>query len=85
NAVEEAQANAIRQVGARTFYNRGGVWVDSTAKLDAKPVVVKEFSKEYYELLKSDPTIGPVLALGGSILVVVKDTLYQIEEEPAAK
>ena len=84
-AVGEAQAQAIKQVGARTFYNRGGVWVDSSAKPDAKPVVVKTFSKEYYDLLKSDMTLGPVMALGGSILVVVKETLYQIEEEPAVK
>ena len=49
-------------------------------KPDAKPVVVKAFSKEYFELLKSDKTLGPVLALGGKILVAVKDTVYQIEE-----
>jgi len=79
-AVEQAQAEAIKQVGARTFYNRGGVWVDSTAKTDAKPTVVKTFSKEYFDLLKTDPTLGAVLALGGNILVMVKETLYQIEE-----
>jgi Ca-activated chloride channel family protein len=79
-AVEEAQAEAIKQVGARTFYNRRGVWVDSTAKPDGKPVEVKAFSKEYFELLKSDPTLGPVFAIGGKILVVIKDTLYQIAE-----
>jgi len=79
-AVEQAQSEAIKQVGARTFYNRGGVWVDSTAKTDAKPTVVKTFSQEYFDLLKTDPTLGAVLALGGNILVMVKDTLYQIEE-----
>jgi hypothetical protein len=79
-AVEQAQAEAIKQVGARTFYNRGGVWVDSTAKVDAKPTVVKTFSQEYFDLLKTDATLGAVLALGGNILVMVKETLYQIEE-----
>ena len=79
-AVEQAQSEAIKQVGARTFYNRGGVWVDSTAKTDAKPTVVKTFSQEYFDLLKADSTLGAVLALGGNILVMVKDTLYQIEE-----
>ncbi|MGD0093369.1 MAG: hypothetical protein ABSE73_25935 [Planctomycetota bacterium] len=81
-AVEQAKAQAIKQVGTRTFYNRGGVWVDSTAKPNAKPTVVKTFSKEYFELLKGDPSLGAVLALGGNILVMVKETLYQIEEQP---
>ncbi|MCY3022709.1 MAG: VWA domain-containing protein [Planctomycetota bacterium] len=80
-AVQEAQAQTIKQVGDRTFYNRGGVWVDSTAKPDAKPVEVKTFSKEYFELLKTDPTLNQVFALGGSILVMVKDALYQINQE----
>jgi hypothetical protein len=78
--MEEAQAEVMKQVGARTFYNRGGVWIDSTVKSDAKPTVVKTFSKEYFELMKQDETLGPVLALGGKILVVVKDVAYQIED-----
>jgi len=80
DAIELAQAESVKQVGARTFYNRGGVWVDSMIKPDAKPTAIKAFSKEYFELLKSDADLGPVLALGGKILVAVKDTVYQIEE-----
>jgi len=78
--VAQAEAAVIKQVGARTFYNRGGVWVDSTAKPDAKPTVIKTLSKEYFDLLKSDPTLNQVFALGGNILVVVKEALYQIEQ-----
>lgn len=78
--LERAEAATLKQVGARTFYNRGGVWVDSTAKSDVKPTIVKLFSKEYFDLLKSDTTLGPVLAMSGKILVVVDTKLYQIEE-----
>jgi len=78
--MERVQAQTLKQVGARTFYNRGGVWVDSTAKSDVKPTIVKLFSKEYFDLLKSDNTLGPVLAMSGKILVVVGEKLYQIEE-----
>ena len=78
--LEAAQAASVRQVGARTFYNHGGIWVDSTAKSDATPTVVKLFSKEYFELLKSDATLGPVLALGGKIIVVSQDKTVQVEE-----
>jgi hypothetical protein len=79
-AIDRAAQETIRQAGARTFYNRGGVWIDSEVKDDAKPTTVKAFSKEYFELLKADATLGSALALGGKILVVVKGTLYQIDE-----
>lgn len=70
----------VRQIGARTFYNRAGVWIDSQVKDEAKPIVVKTFSPEYFELMKNDTTLGAVLALGGKIVVMVKDKQYQIEE-----
>lgn len=79
-ALERAETELVKHIGARTFYQRGGIWVDSTAAPDAKPTVIKTFSKEYFELLKNEPELGPVLALGGKILVTVKETLYQIEE-----
>ncbi|HEY3323653.1 MAG TPA: VIT domain-containing protein [Planctomycetota bacterium] len=79
-ALERAQTEGMKQIGSRTFYNRGGVWVDSLAKKDAKPVTVKAFTPEYFELIKADETLGPVLALGGKILVVVGEKLYQVEE-----
>jgi Ca-activated chloride channel family protein len=77
---DRAQTAIIKQVGDRTFYNRGGVWVDSSAKADAKPTIVKLFSAEYFELVKNDSTLGPVLALGSKIIVVSMDKTYQIEE-----
>jgi Ca-activated chloride channel family protein len=79
-AIEQAEAQLIKNVGARTFYLRGGIWVDATAKANAKLTNLKLFSKEYFEMLKTDSTLGPVLALGNRIIVVVKDTTYQIEE-----
>jgi Ca-activated chloride channel family protein len=78
--VESAQDLLVKHVGERTFYNRGGVWIDSAAKSDAKPVSVKAFSKEYFDLLKADSTLGAVLALGGKIVVISHDKMYQIEE-----
>ena len=79
-AIQRAQTEAVKHIGARTFYHRDGIWIDSMAKSEAKPVVIKTFSKEYFELLKNEPALGPVLALGGRILVAVKDVVYQIEE-----
>lgn len=78
--LEEAQDAMIKNIGTRTFYNRGGVWVDSQVKADAKPTVIKQFSPEYFDLLKKDAQLGEVLALGGKILVLSGTTVYQIED-----
>ena len=77
--LDQLQQNAIRSVGVRTFYNRGGVWVDAQAAKQ-KQVVVKQYTPEYFALLKTDKEMGQVLALGNSILVCQNGTLYQIEE-----
>ncbi|MEI6232670.1 MAG: VIT domain-containing protein [Planctomycetota bacterium] len=78
--VEQAQASLIKNIGSRTFYNRGGVWIDSQAKDGQKPQVVKLFSQEYFDLLKKDTDMGSVLALGGKIIVASGNDLYQVEE-----
>ncbi len=78
--IEQAQTQLIKNVGARTFYNRGGVWIDSQAKPDAKPKIVKQFSPDYFELTKKENDLGAVLALGGKILVVSGGETYQIED-----
>ncbi|HLX63079.1 MAG TPA: VIT domain-containing protein [Planctomycetota bacterium] len=78
--VEEAQEALIKHVGERTFYNRGGVWIDSQVKADAKPTIIKQFSPEYFDLLKKEANLGEVLALGGKIMVQSGTTVYQIED-----
>ena len=78
--IEQAQQQLIRNIGSRTFYSRGGVWVDSQAKADAKPKVIKQFSPEYFDLLKKDAELGAVLALGGNIVLANGGETIQIEE-----
>ena len=48
------QASPVR-VAVRTrdgVWHVGGVWVDSQAKADQKPKVIKQFSADYFDLLK---------------------------------
>ena len=77
--LKAAEAQTIKQIGTRTFYLRGGAWIDSTLAEGAKPTIVKTFSKEYFELLKKHPDLGAVLSLDGRILVVVDGQAYQVE------
>jgi Ca-activated chloride channel family protein len=74
-----AQELSVKQIGTRTFYLRAGAWTDSQLKAEHKPTQLKAFSKEYFELLKKHSDLGPVMALGGRILVVVDGQAYQIE------
>jgi Ca-activated chloride channel family protein len=80
-ALKTAEAQTIRQIGTRTFYLRGGAWVDSTLVENAKPTIVKAFGKEYFELLKKNPDLGSVFALDGRILVMVGGQAFQVEVE----
>ena len=50
----QAQQN-VRQIGSRAFYRRANnQWVDSTLakEQEAKPIRVKQFSREYFELAR---------------------------------
>ncbi|MCW8131298.1 MAG: VWA domain-containing protein [Planctomycetota bacterium] len=81
--IQQAAAQDMKRVGDRTFYHRGGTWVDAGFKSEeAKPTVIKAFSPEYFALLKKHAHLGAVLALGGRILVMVDGQPVQIE--PAA-
>lgn len=80
-ALRAAEAQTIKQIGTRTFYLRGGAWVDSTLTENAKPTIMKAFSKEYFDLLKKNPDLGAVFSLDGRILVMVGGQAYQVEAE----
>lgn len=85
DALAVAQELTIKHAAGHTFYLRHGVWIDSTFKHDekAEPKKIETFSKEYFQLLTKNPKLGAVMALGGTILVVVDGQAYQIE--PAKK
>jgi Ca-activated chloride channel family protein len=80
-ALRSAEAQTIKQIGTRTFYLRGGAWVDSTLAEKAQPTIMKAFSKEYFDLLKKHPDLGAVFSLDGRILVMVDGQAYQVEGE----
>jgi Ca-activated chloride channel homolog len=71
--------DVIRYAGDKTFLLRDGVWVDTAfdaAKL--KPEQIKFGSDRYFELLRQHPEIGPYLALGDKVTVVLQGKAYAI-------
>ncbi|MGC1273606.1 MAG: VIT and VWA domain-containing protein [Planctomycetaceae bacterium] len=63
---------AVRYIGSRTFYNRGGQWQESTFKpADNKPQrQIAVGSKEYVELLDRDAKLAKYFALGNVVVNV---------------
>ncbi|MFQ5734952.1 MAG: hypothetical protein ACE5KM_23710, partial [Planctomycetaceae bacterium] len=77
---------ALRYIGAKTFYHYAGVWYesayDAAGHKDVK--TVKVGSTEYFALLKKHSRIAKYLALG-DVVVRVGKTWYRIDASKTAK
>ncbi|MFN2136858.1 MAG: VIT domain-containing protein, partial [Candidatus Promineifilaceae bacterium] len=70
---------AVRYAGSKTFFQRGGVWVDSLYDPAlGEPVVVPFASQPYFDLLAEWPEAGAYLALGEEVQVVLGDQAYLV-------
>jgi Ca-activated chloride channel family protein len=77
SAAEVAQA--LQQVGDRTFLFSNGAWVDTTfdsTKTAAESVAFG--SKRYFALLAAHPEIGRYLALGDRVTVMLDGKAYAV-------
>jgi Ca-activated chloride channel homolog len=86
-AMPEDSAQKVRVVGARTFVNQDGVWMDTVYDPDKmKPVKVEFLSPDYFKLAQSSPEIGAALAVGERVIFVVGSTAYEVVSQgtPAA-
>jgi Ca-activated chloride channel family protein len=69
----------VRQVGDKAFVQRGAIWVDTSYDPAAMKTEAIEFgSDRYFELLAQHPDIGPYLAQGENIILVVEGRAYAI-------
>ncbi len=79
NAEKAEAVRNLRQVGSKSFYLEGDVWVDSMASDDQvdKPMAVERFSKQYFDLAANfGKELGPVLQLKGKLLVILDGKAY---------
>ncbi|MDO4557928.1 MAG: VIT and VWA domain-containing protein [Planctomycetia bacterium] len=75
-------ATTMRRIGDRTFYLRDGVWIDGTlsvAQQKSEPVVLKQFTPEMFEFLRTHGEMTPYVASDEPILLNVSDQVYRIE------
>jgi hypothetical protein len=72
--------NDIKSMDDKTFYLRGGYWVDGAYDSSKSPKA-KEItfgSKEYFELLKNNPGISKYLSVGRQVILMYKGQSYKI-------
>lgn len=75
----EVEVKTVQSVGAKTFYLRGGRWVDSTLTDEQEKAVrkVERFSDEYFELVKRHgKDVAKYLAIEGDVTIVLDGQAY---------
>ncbi len=74
----------VRAIGGRTFFLRGGVWVDSAYDGTAATEPLPFASDAYFDLLTARPELGEALALGEEIILVIDGAAYRVTAEGSA-
>lgn len=71
-----------RTIGGKTFYDRGGTWVDADAETpeasSARVIEVRARGAAYFELLSKDPGLARFFALGSDVTVMHRGILYKV-------
>ncbi|MDD5304944.1 MAG: VIT domain-containing protein [Elusimicrobia bacterium] len=71
-----------RTIGGKTFYDRGGTWVDADAEApeasSLRTVPVAARSAAYFELLSKDPGLARYFALGSEVTVLHRGIVYKV-------
>ena len=75
----EIPIQTVQQVGSKTFFLRGGRWVDSALSAEQERQVrrIERYSNEYFELVNRHGTeVAKYLAIEGDVMVVLDGQAY---------
>ncbi len=71
-----------RTIGGKTFYDRGGRWVDADAEApeasSLRTVKVEARSAAYFDLLSKDPGLARYFALSSEVTVLHRGLIYKV-------
>ena len=86
DAYQDAEGNEhkitkVVQAGARTFYDKDGLWVDSEFEGRIETFKVKRFSEAYFELVTRAPEVGKYCAVGDAVIFVMRGRAVEISDE----
>ncbi len=77
----EHKLTKVAQGGAKTFYHKEGLWVDSGFEGKGETLKVKRFSAAYFDLLNRVPEVGMYYAMGDSVIFIIGGTAVEISDE----
>jgi hypothetical protein len=77
-------AETTRRVDARTFMLRDGVWTDARFRTGMEAIIIKPYSKAYFDLLALLPELRSTFALGDRVTVVGKSVAITLDEAKGA-
>jgi len=81
----EKKISEIAQLGNKTFFKKGNLWVDSQFDEKLKTIKIQRFSPAYFELAKRFPEFEKYLSLGDKVIFVFMDKMIEIAEEGEEK
>ena len=83
----ERAVRSVRQVGSKTFYWKNRRWVDSavTPELDARALVVAQFSDAFFALARTqDSERNQYLSFDEPVTVLLEGKVYRIDPAPTS-
>jgi Ca-activated chloride channel family protein len=77
------KADNVRQVGNTAYFRHDGRWVEASAPepsadAPAAPRVVKQFSDEYFQLIRSNRKFAEAQSLGGLMTINIGDEVVEV-------
>ena len=78
------EGSAVQQVGAKTFVNRSGVWMDTLYDSTRMKLEVVPFGSDRYFELASDPEVAEYLSLGSEVIYVHEGEAIQVTSKTDA-
>ncbi|MCE9557289.1 MAG: VWA domain-containing protein [Planctomycetes bacterium] len=76
----KVEVNSVMNVGARSFYRRGGKWIDArvTDKMRTKVTSIKRYSDEYFALIdKHGKDVARYLAIDEPVVLELDGKAYE--------
>jgi len=78
-------AATTRRIDARTFELRDGVWTDARFRAGMETIIIKPYSKAYFDLLNQLPELRATFALGNRVIVVGKSLAISLDDAKGAE
>jgi Ca-activated chloride channel family protein len=82
---KQKKVSEIIQVGNKTFFKKGDLWVDSEYDTKLKTIKIQRFSPAYFELARRFPEFEKYLSLGDKVIFIFKGKVIEIADQGEEK